>query len=80
MSGLVSFQGARSAAGAGASGKGSSVPANDPAAFLGRFAPARSTARFSGFQLGFSFRSNAGVSSDRGYAQLGPERNGVFLR
>jgi hypothetical protein len=51
----------------------------DPAAFLGRFARARSTARFAGRQLGFSFSSDPGVSTDMGYAQLGTERNGVFL-
>ena len=60
-------------------GKGSRVPPTDPAAFLGRFAPARVTGSFSGSQLGFSFRSNPGVSSDDAFAELGPERNGVFL-
>jgi hypothetical protein len=51
----------------------------DPAAFLGRIAPARSTGWFSGSHVGFSFRSNPGVSTDRGYALLGQERNGAFL-
>jgi hypothetical protein len=60
-------------------GSGDAVPANDPAAFLGRFALARSTARFSGRQLAFSFLSDPGVSSDGGYAEIGTERNGVFL-
>jgi hypothetical protein len=60
-------------------GKGTTVPPTDPAAFLGRFAPARSTASFSGSELGFSFRSNPGVSTDRGYAEMGTERNGSFL-
>jgi hypothetical protein len=60
-------------------GKGSAVPATDPAAFLGRFAFARSTASFSGSELGFSFRSNPGVSTDRGFAEMGTERNGSFL-
>jgi hypothetical protein len=60
-------------------GSGATVPPADPAAFLGRFAPARSTAHFSGRQLGFSFRSDPGVSSDDGYAEIGTERNGVFL-
>jgi hypothetical protein len=59
-------------------GKGSTVPATDPAAFLGRFAPARSTARFSGSQLGFGFRSQQ-ATTDRGYALVGPERNGALL-
>jgi hypothetical protein len=60
-------------------GSGSEVAPDDPAAFLGSFARARSTAHFSGRQLGFSFRSDPGVSSDEGYAQIGTERNGVFL-
>ena len=60
-------------------GSGSEVPPDDPAAFLGSFARARSTAHFSGRQLGFSFRSDPGASSDEGYAQIGTERNGVFL-
>jgi hypothetical protein len=60
-------------------GKGAAVPPTDPAAFLGQFAPARATGAFSGSQLGFSFRSNLGVSSDEAFAELGPERNGVFL-
>jgi hypothetical protein len=54
------------------------VDPTDPAAFLGRFAPARSTGVFSGFEVGFSFTGQG--DSDRGYAQLGPERNGTFLR
>lgn len=60
-------------------GSGKNVPPIDPAAFLGRFAVARSTGRFSGTEFGFGFRSDPGVSSDRGFAELGPERNGVFL-
>ncbi len=64
---------------AAALGSGKAVAATDPAAFLGQFAPARSTGSFSGSELGFSFRSDPGVSSDRGYAELGQERNGSFL-
>jgi hypothetical protein len=60
-------------------GSGNTVPPTDPAAFLGSFARARSTAQFSGRELGFSFRSDPGVSSDLGYAEIGTERNGVFL-
>jgi hypothetical protein len=60
-------------------GKGTAVPPTDPAAFLARFAVARSTAEFEASELGFSFRSNHDVSSDRGYAQMGRERNGAFL-
>lgn len=58
-------------------GSGSDVPATDPAAFLGRFADARSTGRFSGSEVGFSFKGRA--DTDGGFAQLGPERNGTFL-
>ncbi len=58
-------------------GSGDSVPADDPAAFSGRFAPARATAEIEGLELGFAFEGEA--TSDLGYAQLGVERNGVFL-
>jgi hypothetical protein len=51
----------------------------DPASFLGSFAKAVSTAEFSGRQLGFSFMSDPGVSTQGGYAEIGTERNGVFL-
>jgi hypothetical protein len=60
-------------------GGGPDVPPTDPAAFLGRFATARSTASFSGSELGFSFRSDPGASTDRGFAEMGTERNGIFL-
>lgn len=60
-------------------GKGKEVDPTDPAAFLGRFAPARAVGRFSAAQLGFRFQSNSGASSDRGYAEIGTERNGSFL-
>jgi hypothetical protein len=60
-------------------GSGNTVPPTDSAAFLGSFARARSTAHFSARQLGFSFRSDPGVSSDLGYAEIGRESNGVFL-
>jgi hypothetical protein len=59
-------------------GSGSAVPPTDPAAFLGDFATARSTAWFSGRELGFSFRSNR-ADTEGGYAEMGPERNGAFL-
>ena len=58
-------------------GSGDSVPADDPATFSGRFAPARATAEIEGLELGFAFEGEA--TSDLGYAQLGVERNGVFL-
>jgi hypothetical protein len=60
-------------------GSGKAVRPKNPAAFRGTFAPARSTGQFSGVELGFSFVSKPGVSSDRGYAEIGTERNGVFL-
>jgi hypothetical protein len=60
-------------------GRGSEAEPTDRAAFLGRIAPARSTAWFSGSHVGFSFRSDPGVSTDRGYALMGRERNGAFL-
>jgi hypothetical protein len=58
-------------------GSGSDVPPTDPAAFLGRFATARSTGTFSGSEVGFSFNGRA--NTEGGFAQLGPERNGTFL-
>jgi hypothetical protein len=60
-------------------GSGTDVPPDDPAAFLGRLAVARSTANFEGSEFGFSFRSDPGASTDRGFAEMGRERNGVFL-
>jgi hypothetical protein len=59
-------------------GRGGEVPPDDPAAFLGDFAFARSTASFSGRELGFSFRSRT-ATTDRGFAEMGTERNGTFL-
>jgi hypothetical protein len=58
-------------------GSGSAVPPTDPAAFLGRFAPARATGSFSGLEVGFSFAGRG--DTDDTFAELGPERNGVFL-
>jgi hypothetical protein len=60
-------------------GSGKAVRPKSPAAFLGTFAPALSTGRFSGVELGFSFVSKPGANSERGYAEIGTERNGVFL-
>ena len=60
-------------------GSGNAVPPTDRAAFLGTFAAARATGRLSGAELGFSFVSEPGASSDLGYAEFGQERNGVFL-
>jgi hypothetical protein len=58
-------------------GSGREVPPTDPAAFLGRLARARSVGSFSGSQVGFSFTARG--DTDRGFAELGRERNGVFL-
>jgi hypothetical protein len=60
-------------------GKGRTVAATDPAAFLGSFAPARSTAAIAGSEFGFSFRSNGLATTDRTFAEIGRERNGAFL-
>jgi hypothetical protein len=60
-------------------GAGDDVPPTDPAAFRGRFRRARAEARFSGSEIGFSFRTRGKATSERGFAQLGEERNGVFL-
>jgi hypothetical protein len=62
-----------------ARGMGASVDPTDPGAFLAEFAPAISRGSFSGEEIGFHFESNRSSSSPRGYAQLGTERNGVFL-
>jgi hypothetical protein len=61
-------------------GKGKGVPPTDPAAFTGEFAPAVARGSYSGRELAFSFKADPGASSDpRGYAEMGHERNGVFL-
>jgi hypothetical protein len=58
-------------------GRGTAVPPTDPAAFLGRFAPAHATGSFSGSEVGFGFTGRG--TTDGTFAELGPERNGVFL-
>jgi hypothetical protein len=60
-------------------GKGSSVPATHPGAFLGKVAVAESSGFFSGSEFGFAFRSDGRADTQRTYAQMGRERNGVFL-
>jgi len=60
-------------------GNGSAVPPTDPGAFLGKFAVAESRATFAGTEFGFSFRSNPGVGTANTFAEMGRERNGVFL-
>ena len=59
-------------------GSGATVPPEDPAAFLGRIAPASSTIRCSGEEWGFSASSDL-AGTDGGHAQIGRSRNGVFL-
>jgi hypothetical protein len=63
-----------------AQGMGNGVPPTDPRAFLGEIAPAVSLASISGEELGFEFESSGRASSaPQGWAQLGTQRNGVFL-
>jgi hypothetical protein len=60
-------------------GSGTGVPPTDPAAFLGTFRPARATGTFAGVELGFGFKTRREATSDLGFAEVGFERNGVFL-
>ncbi len=60
-------------------GAGNTVPETDPAAFLGTFRTARATGSFAGVELGFGFKTRMEATSDLGFAELGFERNGVFL-
>lgn len=60
-------------------GKDASVPPTSPAAFLGQFAVAESSAVIEGSEFGFSFRSNPDVDTARTFAEIGSERNGSFL-
>lgn len=59
-------------------GKGTAVDPEDPAAFLGRFAEARCIGKASGIETGFSFTTGK-LTADDFFAEIGPERNGVFL-
>ena len=59
-------------------GLGRSVPSDDPGAFIGRFADAECTGVVQGRQTGFSFETGD-LSSDTFFAEMGQERNGVFL-
>jgi hypothetical protein len=61
-------------------GLGKLVAPTDPRAFLGEIAPAVSTLSCSGDEIGFEFETRERAStSPRGYAQIGTERNGVFI-
>jgi hypothetical protein len=59
-------------------GSGRAVPVTDKAAFVGDIAPARSTGAFSAEEWGFALDFARG-GTDRGYAQMGRSRNGVFI-
>jgi hypothetical protein len=59
-------------------GQGAAVEPTSPAAFIGHFAEARCTGTVSGFETGFSFKTGELTSADF-FAELGTERNGVFL-
>jgi hypothetical protein len=59
-------------------GRGAAVEPTSPAAFIGRFAEALCTGTVSGFETGFSFKTGELTSADS-FAELGTERNGVFL-
>jgi hypothetical protein len=63
-----------------ARGLGTTVAPSDPGAFLGNIAPAVSTGVFSGSEMAFEFESiGTATTAGRSYAQIGTERNGVFL-
>jgi hypothetical protein len=62
-----------------ARGSGSEVAPDDPAAWLGEIAPSLSTFTCSASEIGFDFECHDGSSAPLGYAQIGHERNGVFL-
>lgn len=59
-------------------GLGTTVPPEDQGAFLGLFSEAHCSGTVSGRQTGFSFETGT-LTSDTFYAQMGPQRNGVFL-
>ncbi len=59
-------------------GLGNSVPPDDFGAFLGLFADARCSGTVQGRQTGFSFVTGE-LTSDTFFAEMGPQRNGVFL-
>jgi hypothetical protein len=59
-------------------GRGKRAHAKDPDAFTGNFAPAFASGTFAGSELGFSFKSNPGANTTRGFAEVGFEKNGSF--
>ena len=60
-------------------GAGASVAPTSPAAFTGHFAEASCCGRVSGVETGFSFTTGE-LTADAFFAEMGRERNGVFLR
>jgi hypothetical protein len=60
-------------------GLGRGVDPTSPAAFTGHFADATCHGRVSGIETGFSFHTGA-LTADAFFAEMGRERNGVFLR
>ena len=60
-------------------GMGRQVPATDGAAFLGSFAPARSTGSFSGSTLALQLPIESHPSTDQTFAEMGTAQNGIFL-
>lgn len=59
-------------------GEGTAVEPISAAAFLGEFAEARSFGWASAIETGFSFETGR-LTADQYFAEMGPERNGVFL-
>jgi hypothetical protein len=59
-------------------GKGADVDPTSPAAFIGHFAEASCSGRVSGVETGFSFKTGE-ITADAFFAEMGLERNGVFL-
>jgi hypothetical protein len=59
-------------------GRGAAVEPTAAAAFIGRFAEALCTGTVSRVETGLSFKTDE-LTSATFFAELGPERNGVFL-
>jgi len=59
-------------------GQGATVDPKSPAAFTGHFATASCRGRVSGVETGFSFKTGE-LTADAFFAEMGQERNGVFL-
>jgi len=60
-------------------GAGRGVDPRSPAAFTGHFAEATCRGRVSGVETGFAFHTGE-ITADAFFAEMGRERNGVFLR